>query len=204
MVGTLVLQLLVVGGHTGGVLSVKHAGECLDFDGSPPAVPRRLALTSPPPGLSPPLYATAFFAGCVHKLRPVTAGARLCLLYNLVMPAAAAGGGVSVAPRAPRVCPATSRVRNAIRRWATEMPDAGFRHVVLRLVHKYTAGRLSMKALKPCDATLADFLLSEERPVRRGGPRDAPGGAAQAGVGYHGRGSVRGDGAVPPTAGVRG
>lgn len=42
------------------------------------------------------------------------------------------------------------------------MPDAGFRHVVLRLVHKYTAGRLSMKALKPCDAALADLLLSEK------------------------------------------
>lgn len=89
MVGTLVLQLPVVGGHTGGVLSVKHAGECLDFDGSPPAV-TAAGVNVPAPRAEPPALRLRFFC----RLRPRAAprhGWRAAVLA--VQPGDASGGG---------------------------------------------------------------------------------------------------------------
>lgn len=105
-----------------------------------------------------------FFSDCVHELHPVTAGARLCLLYNLVLAMVTAGGGGSVVPRALRGCPSAARVRHVLRTWAAKACGAACGHLVLRLMHKCTGGRLSMKALEPRDAALANILLSEKDP----------------------------------------
>ncbi|KAG2437784.1 hypothetical protein HXX76_005404 [Chlamydomonas incerta] len=72
MFGTLLVQLPVAGGHTGGKLSISHTGQRVEWDTA--------GSDAPASGVR---YA-AFYADCEHELAAVQSGRRVVLAYNLV------------------------------------------------------------------------------------------------------------------------
>ena len=80
MIATLVIALPVEG--AGGELVVRHGGEERTFD----------MQTKEPSEF----HYAAFYADCVHEIRPVTEGHRIALVYNLI-----AGAGSGASPSAP-------------------------------------------------------------------------------------------------------
>lgn len=122
----------------GGELVVRHAGR--------EATPR----------LSSELVSwahwAAFYADCEHEVRPVTAGHRLCLVYNLALAPGAPP------PPTPDPRSAIAEAASLLRTWADEgEPGARF---VLPLQHRYTPASLGWAALKGRDAGAAGVLAA--------------------------------------------
>jgi hypothetical protein len=93
----------------------------------------------------------AFYADCVHEVRPVTAGFRLTLVYNLRFV------GKRRTLKAPDYRAQHDRVVELLRSWtsADDEPDK----LILPLEHVYTPAELSFSALKGADAGVASVLV---------------------------------------------
>jgi hypothetical protein len=139
MVATLVLVL--PSSFEGGELVVRHEGEerVIDFGGEQ--------------GQFHVHYA-AFYADCEHEIRPLRAGYRLCLVYNLTL-------AKSKKPiTAPRRSEQVERIGAILREWAeTDAP----RKLVVTLEHQYTPEGLAWDALKGVDRARAQALLEGAR-----------------------------------------
>lgn len=127
MFGTLVVQLPVSGGHAGGSLRVRHKGEEFAFDFSQ--------------GAEESFRWAAFFANCEHELTPVSAGARVALLYRLVRTTP----GKTPAP--VDNSPYAAQLAAAARAWAEE-PGGPEHKLAIPLEHKYTTENLGLENLK--------------------------------------------------------
>ena len=135
MFATMVLVLPST--HSGGELVVKHAGRETTLD-LRPEDPSEIGFAG-------------FYADCVHEVRPVTAGFRVCLVYNLRFV------DKSRPPKAPDYRAVERRAAEVLRNWANaeDEPDK----LILPLEHAYTPAELSFGALKGADAGMASVLV---------------------------------------------
>ncbi|SIT44942.1 conserved hypothetical protein [Paraburkholderia ribeironis] len=126
----------------GGELVVRHRGRevCLDLSCSDSAQ----------------VSFAAFYADCVHEVRPVTSGFRLTLVFNLTR-----GGR-----RQPAAPPEYDREQAAItallRRWAVDKDspdDSSPEKLIYPLEYAYTPAELSFDTLKNADAAAAAVLV---------------------------------------------
>ena len=129
--------------YTGGELCIRHRERevCLDLSSSEP---------------SEVAYA-AFYADCRHEVRPITAGCRLVLVYNLIRH----GSGRPLGP--PAYDAEIERVSGLLSRWAAE-PAAAERSCPSKLIypleHAYTPAEIGFRTLKGADAAVASVLVS--------------------------------------------
>ncbi|MEF8754734.1 MAG: 2OG-Fe(II) oxygenase [Accumulibacter sp.] len=146
MFATLVVVLPSL--YTGGELCIRHRERevCLD-------------LSSPEPA---EIAYAAFYADCRHEVRPVTAGCRLVLIYNLVR------HGPGGPPGPPAYDAAIERVGGLLGRWAVEQtavePTAAEASSPAKLIHPlehvYTPAEIGFRSLKGVDAAVASVLAS--------------------------------------------
>ncbi|WP_407166009.1 2OG-Fe(II) oxygenase [Bradyrhizobium sp. ORS 111] len=131
------LVLVLPSAHSGGELVVKHLGREIVLDARPEE-PSEIGFA-------------AFYADCVHEVRPVKTGCRLALVYNLRFV------GKERALKAPDYRSEHGRVVGLLRNWARaeEEPDK----LILPLEHVYTPAELSFNALKGADAGMASVLV---------------------------------------------
>lgn len=140
MFATLVVVLPSI--YTGGELIVRHRDREVQLD-----------LRCPEP--SDATFA-AFYADCVHEVRPVTTGCRLALIYNLLRK------GKGPAPEPPRYEAEQARITELLRRWTTESDspeDTSPKKLIYPLEHAYTPAALSFDTLKNADAAVAAVLV---------------------------------------------
>lgn len=135
MFATMVLVLPST--HSGGELVIKHLDRELVLD--------------PRPEEPSEIGFAAFYANCVHEVRPVKTGYRLTLVYNLRF----AGKGRPL--KAPDYRAEHGRVVELLRNWASaeDEPDK----LILPLEHAYTPAELSFSALNGADAGVASVLV---------------------------------------------
>ncbi|MGB9118751.1 2OG-Fe(II) oxygenase [Bradyrhizobium sp.] len=135
MFATMVLVLPST--HSGGELVIKHLGREVVLD-LRPEEPSEIGFA-------------AFYADCVHEVRPVKTGCRLALVYNLRFV------GKRHPPQAPDYRAEHGRVVELLRSWASaeDEPDK----LILPLEHVYTPAELSFSALKGADAGVASVLV---------------------------------------------
>jgi 2OG-Fe(II) oxygenase superfamily len=135
MFATMVLALPSI--HSGGELVVKHLG--------------REVVLDPRPEEPSEVGFAAFYADCVHEVRPVETGCRLTLVYNLRFV------GKRRSLKAPDYRAEHGRVVESLRGWtnAEDEPDK----LILPLEHVYTPAELSFGALKGADAGVASVLV---------------------------------------------
>ena len=133
MVATLSLSLPARG--AGGELVVRHRGREKVFDLNA-GEPSELA------------YA-AFYADCLHEVRPLAEGHRVTLVFNLFL------DSTGDAPAAPDYSDLAVPVAECLARWR----DQGVTEKVVWLLdHEYSEGGLSFRALKNTDAAVAQVL----------------------------------------------
>ncbi len=103
----------------------------------------------------------AFYTDCLHEVRPITAGCRLTLVYNLLR-----RGDARHALQPPRYEREQARSATLLRRWAarTTGSDADApTKLIYPLEHAYTPAELSFAALKGADAAGAAVLVAATR-----------------------------------------
>lgn len=136
MVATLVVSLPVAG--AGGELVICHRERQAVVD----------LRTDEPSELA----FAAFYADCVHEIRPVTAGHRIVLVYHLVVRGAAA----AVLRAAPDFGAQEEQIAAELRNW--EATSAAGDKLVWLLEHQYSEAGLSFDVLKNADAALGRVL----------------------------------------------
>lgn len=122
--------------HEGGELLVQFDGKTHTVDFSGPAKKYQIP------------YA-AFYADCVHEIRPIRSGYRLCLVYNLVL-------SKKKEKLPPRQLGSSVDRLAAILKASEE--DKDIPKIVL-LDHQYTPSNFTMEALKLHDRARAEALL---------------------------------------------
>lgn len=138
MFATLVVSLPSV--HAGGELVVRHGDRSATLD-----------LGTPDPA---DIVWAAFYADCLHELRPVTTGHRICLVYNLVR----TGGSLAAPDHEATVTELTTTLRayaGAKEGWPTK--------IALALAHHYTPAGLSFANLKNADRGVASVVVEAAR-----------------------------------------
>jgi hypothetical protein len=96
----------------------------------------------------------AFYADCVHEVLPVTSGARLALVYNLVR------SGETALP-APEHDTEASAAAGLLRDWlAAQKAGAAPAKMVYPLEHAYSIAELDFDTLKNVDAAVAQVLAA--------------------------------------------
>ena len=135
MVATLVVSLPVAG--AGGELVIRHR--------------ERQAVVDLHTDEPSELAFAAFYADCVHEIRPVTAGHRIVLVYHLVVRGAAA-----VLRAAPDFGAQEQQIADQLRNW--EETSAAGDKLVWLLEHQYSEAGLSFDVLKNADAALGRVL----------------------------------------------
>ena len=132
MFATLVIVLPSV--YQGGELVVEHQGKqkVLDLRQEDPAE----------------VSYAAFYADCRHEVKPVTAGHRLALVFNLVRPKS------KRLPKPPHYEPAIARLAEALDGWNDDGPD----WLIYPLEHAYTEAELDFANLKAQDRARAGVL----------------------------------------------
>jgi predicted 2-oxoglutarate/Fe(II)-dependent dioxygenase YbiX len=139
MFATLVLVLPSL--YEGGELLVRHGEREVRID---------LAQTDPGEAAF-----AAFYADCVHQVLPVTAGARLALVYNLIRDG---GKGALSAPEHAREVRAAAE---QLRGWpAAQGAEGAPSKLVYPLEHAYSMAELSFENLKHVDAAAAQVLVA--------------------------------------------
>lgn len=141
MIGSLVI--LLPSTSKGGGLVIEHHDEKQSHRGS-----------------ADQLVLVAFYADCRHEVRPVTAGYRAALTYNLFL------DGPSPVPERPAAKPVAALVDLVRSYFATPRPALGSRwpsagppdRLVYLLDHEYTQRGLSWRLLKNGDAVRASML----------------------------------------------
>ncbi len=136
MVATLVLSLPVAG--AGGELVIRHREH-------EKVVDLRTDEASE-------LAFAAFYADCVHEIRPVTDGYRIVLVYHLVVRGAAA----AVLKAAPYYRSQEEQIAARFRNW--EATSTAGDKLVWLLEHEYSEAGLSFDVLKNADAVLGRVL----------------------------------------------
>jgi hypothetical protein len=125
--------------HEGGTLVVRHDGQIkkIDFDGEDAEFKTQYA---------------AFYADCQHEIMPVTAGYRICLVYNLVIV------GKKRQPSAPN---SATPVEQAAHLLEEIFADASSKpsKLAIPFEHQYTQAGLDPKHLKGSDRARADVLM---------------------------------------------
>ena len=133
MVATLSLSLPTPG--AGGELVVRHGGREAVFD-----------LNAGEPS---ELSFAAFYADCLHEVRPLAEGHRVTLVFNLFL------GSAGDAPGAPDYSDLAAPVAECLTRWRDEgVADK----LVWLLDHEYSEAGLSFDTLKNTDAAVAQVL----------------------------------------------
>lgn len=142
MFATLVIVLPST--FSGGELCVRHREReiCLDLT----------------PGDTSELAFAAFYADCLHEVRPVTSGCRLVLIYNLMRPAG------SELPQPPAYDAETDRVGDLLSRWAAQQTAGADAECPQKLIypleHAYSLAEMSFSTLKLADAAAASVLVA--------------------------------------------
>nr|WP_314622197.1 2OG-Fe(II) oxygenase [uncultured Noviherbaspirillum sp.] len=101
----------------------------------------------------------AFYADCVHEMRPVTQGYRLTLVYNLLL----AGKGKKEAIKPPSYEKELAEVTALLQRWVAgrNLPDDDApEKLIYPLEHAYTSAALAFDSLKNADAAVAAVLVA--------------------------------------------
>ena len=140
MVATLVLSLPVAG--AGGELIIRHQRRetVVDLRAEEPSE----------------IAFAAFYADCVHEVRPVTAGHRIVLVYNLTLQ----DSGPSL-PTAPDFGSQEEQISALLARW--EAAAAAGDKLVWLLEHDYSEAGLSFDGLKNTDAAVGGVLARAAR-----------------------------------------
>lgn len=135
MVATLAVSLPTAG--AGGELAVRHAGReiVVDMNAEEPSE----------------LVFAAFYSDCSHETRPLRAGHRLSLVFNLCVRPGASG----TPRRAPDNSAVVKAVAERLTAWAR---DGDEDKLVWLLEHDYSIAGLSFDALKNTDRAVADVL----------------------------------------------
>ncbi|WP_284273218.1 2OG-Fe(II) oxygenase [Bradyrhizobium iriomotense] len=130
------LVLVLPSSQSGGELVIKHLGREVTLD--------------PRPEEPSEIGFAAFYADCVHEVRPVKAGFRVTLIFNLRL------AGTRRSLKAPDYHVEHGRIVKLLRGWASaeDEPDK----LILPLEHAYTPAELSFSALKGADAGVASVL----------------------------------------------
>ena len=136
MVATLAISLPAAG--EGGQLIVRHRGREIAADMNV-AEPSELVFA-------------AFYADCPHEVRPVTAGHRLALVFNLCL--RADDGGTPREP--PDYGEQTDAIASHLDTWSRE--DRAPAKIVWMLDHDYSEAGLAFETLKNGDAARARVL----------------------------------------------
>jgi predicted 2-oxoglutarate/Fe(II)-dependent dioxygenase YbiX len=139
MVATLVFVL--PSSFQGGELIVRHEGQEQTISSSGQDSAYRVGFV-------------AFYADCEHEIRPVRAGYRLCLVYNLTL---ARSSKPLTAPRYGEYVPAISRI---LHEWGENGKP---KKLVVTLEHQYTQKDLTWDGLKGVDRARARILLEAAR-----------------------------------------
>ena len=141
MFATMVIVLPSV--YTGGELIVRHNN-------------REVVLDLCRDDASEVVTFAAFYADCLHEVRPVTSGCRLTLIYNLVRQ------GAGRAPKVPDYGVERDDVAALLQEWVTTQRTSNATPVKLiyPLEHAYTAAELGFAQLKGADAAVAPVLLA--------------------------------------------
>lgn len=140
MFATLVVALPST--SSGGELIVRHRGHEVSLD---------LGCSD-----SAAVSFAAFYADCVHEVRPVTSGFRVVLIFNL----ARTGGRQPSAP--PAYESEQSAITAVLRRWAASRESSGDtspEKLIYPLEHAYTPAELAFSTLKNADAAAAGVLV---------------------------------------------
>ena len=135
MFATMVLVLPST--HSGGELVTKHVG--------------REVVLDPRPEEPSEIGFAAFYADCVHEVRPVKTGCRVTLIYNLRFV------DKKHPLKAPDYRAEHRRVVELLRSWASAEDEPN--KLILPLEHAYTPAELSFSALKGADAGVASVLV---------------------------------------------
>jgi len=124
--------------HEGGALVVQHDGRTrrIEFGGKNSQFKTQFA---------------AFYADCQHEIEPVTAGYRICLIYNL----ATAG---KRQPAAPENSAAVVKAAELMRALFAD-PTGPVNKIAIPLQHQYTEAGLDPAQLKGADRGRADVLV---------------------------------------------
>ena len=131
------MLLVLPSAHAGGDLVVRHLGREVVFD-LQPTEPSEIGFA-------------AFYADCVHEVRPVTAGGRVVLVYNLCF------RGKNSPPEPPDYRAERDCTARRLRRWQTgQAPEK----LILPLEHAYTPAEIGFTTLKGRDAAVAGLLAA--------------------------------------------
>ncbi len=124
--------------HEGGSLIVEHDGKTktIDFGGKNAEFKTQYA---------------AFYADCQHKITPVTAGYRVCLVYNLAI----AG---KKQPSAPRNSSSVEKAAQLLKELFADT-SGNLSRIAIPFKHQYTEAGLDPKQLKGSDRARADVLV---------------------------------------------
>jgi predicted 2-oxoglutarate/Fe(II)-dependent dioxygenase YbiX len=139
------LVIVLPSDYLGGTLLLRHHDRevCLDLHAPDPAE----------------LAFAAFYADCVHEMRPVTQGYRLTLVYNLLR----AGKGKKEAIKPPSYEKELAEVTALLQRWVAgrDLPDDDApEKLIYPLEHAYTSAALAFDSLKNADAAVAGVLVA--------------------------------------------
>ncbi len=138
MFATLVITL--PSAHRGGEVIIRHAGREVTVDlGS--------AETSE-------ITFTAFYADCAHEVRPITAGHRVCLVYNLIQQRSAKGHVKSL--HAPDYTKQIAAAAELLEKSLTELGAPA--KIAWLLEHQYSPDGLAFSSLKAADAARVQVL----------------------------------------------
>jgi len=135
------LVVVLPGEYSGGELVIRHHGQSVSVD---------LQCDEP----SAAAFA-AFYADCVHEVRPVAEGYRLALVYNLLRP------GAGPLPMAPDHDHEHRRLANLLADWAAG--GAGPEKLVYPLEHAYSEAEIDFARLKGKDAADAGVIMAAAR-----------------------------------------
>jgi hypothetical protein len=125
--------------HEGGTLIVRHDGQTrkIDFGGEESEFQTQYA---------------AFYADCQHEIEPVSAGYRICLVYNLAL------AGNKKQPAAPHTGGAVEKAAELLQQVFAD-PENGPDKIAIPFTHQYTQAGLDPRQLKGSDRTRADVLV---------------------------------------------
>ena len=125
--------------HEGGTLIVKHDGQTkeIDFGGADSEFKTQYV---------------AFYADCQHEITPVTAGYRICLVYNLAI------AGKKQQPTAPNNAPAVEQAAALLKELFADT-STNRSKIAIPFSHQYSEASLDPNQLKGADRTRADVLV---------------------------------------------
>ena len=139
MFGTLVIQLPC--NYTGGSIVVHHQNEKKEFNfGGSDALGN--------------FYYVAFYADCLHEVKPVTDGYRLCLIYNLIWK-----GSPNDAPTPPDHQFVINKINSILKEWENSTTNSP-KLMASLLEHQYSSSSFSFDFLKGTDKSIAAALIA--------------------------------------------